>query len=98
VFASLEGWLAYATGVGGKSHFGSYFPYKDQKHGWQPLEEEGIAGPRFFLRWEKIMEPPEGFVFRLRVPGGWFVFIDFDEEGSSSLLVFCLDKDHEWTD
>lgn len=93
-----EGWLIHARGVGGRPRFGSYVYYPDQKHEWKPIEKKGILGPRRFLQWEKVRKPLEGFIARLEVPGGWLLFIDFEEEGSTAQLVFCSDSDHEWTD
>jgi hypothetical protein len=91
-----DGWLVHASPVGGRSRFGAYLHYDDRKHEWRPLEGKGVLGPVFSLQWEKVMDRPEGFVARLRIPGGWFLFVDFQEEGSSAQLVFCPDGDHKW--
>ena len=89
-----DGWLVHGAGVRGKPRFGCVIHYSDPAHEWHPSQEKG---PRVFLQWEKIHMPaPDGFTARLRVPGGWLVYVDLEMENSAGQLVFCPDRDHQW--
>lgn len=91
-----QGWLVYAMAYGGQPRFGSYLYYSDPQHNWQPLEEDGVVGPRRYLRWDKFKERPEGIVTRLKVPDGWILFVDYEKTDSNAQIIFCPDPDHIW--
>ncbi len=92
-----DGWLVHAAGVGGRPRFGSLIHYSDPAHDWRPSQEKGVIGPRVFLQWEQVRMPaPDGFTARLKVPGGWLVYVDLEMENSAGQLVFCPDREHKW--
>ncbi len=92
-----EGWLVYASGMGGKLRFGGLVHYRDAKHDWQPPQGDAVLGARRRVKWESLGDLPDGFGARLNVPGGWLVLFDFEAEGSAAQLTFCPDDSHAWT-